>query len=84
MTFSIGDNYRLEDGLHYGVGKLLVHLFAAIFRIAQIAKAHRHAVELGGNGAQVVAGSPLNALLQFALAYAASGGGVRRMGRMME
>ena len=63
MTFGIGDDHRLEDRLHHGIGKLLVHLFAAIFRVAQIAKPHCHAVELGSNGAQVVPGSPLDALL---------------------
>jgi hypothetical protein len=72
--FGVGDDHRLEDGLHHGIGKLLVHLLAAIFGVAQVAKPHRHAIELGGNRAQVIPGSPLDALLQFALTDAASGG----------
>ncbi len=74
LPFCVGDDHRLEDGLHHGIGKLLVHLLAAIFGIAQVAQPHRHAVELGSNRAQVIPGSPLDALLQFALSDAASSG----------
>ena len=71
MPFRIGDDHRLENGLHHGIGKLLVHLLAAKFGVAEVAKPHGHAVEFGSNGAQVILGSPLDALLQFSLADAA-------------
>src|ERR1700733_8771981 len=75
MSFRVGDDHRLEDGLHHSIGKLLVHLLAAKFGVAEVAQPHRHAVELGGNGAQVVVGSPLDTLLQFPLSDAASSSG---------
>ena len=74
VPLGVGDDHRLEDGLHHGIRKLMVHLLAAIFGIPQVANPHRHAIEFCGNRAQVIPGSPFDALLQFALPDAASGG----------
>src|ERR1700677_443942 len=75
MSFRVGDHHRLEDGLHHGIGKLLVHLLAAKLSVAEVAQPHRHAVEFGSNGAQVIVGSPFDTLLQLSLSDATSSSG---------
>ncbi len=68
VAFCVGDDDWLEDGLDDGVGELLIHLAAAGFSFAEVAEADGEAVDFGGYGAEVVAGSPLDAMLKIAAA----------------
>ena len=47
--------------------KLVFHLPAAGFGLAQVAHADGEAVDLGGDGAEVVAGTPLDARVEISL-----------------
>ena len=68
LTLPVGDDDRLENGAHDRVDELKLHLAAARFCFAKVAQADGETVELGSDGAEVVFGTPLDALMEIALA----------------
>ena len=68
LTLAVGDDDRLENGAHDRVDELELHLPAARFGFAKVAQADGETVELGSDGAEVVFGTPLDALMEIALA----------------
>ena len=72
LALAVGDDDGLEDGTDDGVDELEFHLTAAGFGFAEVAEADGETVEFGGDGAEIVFGTPLDALVEVALADAAS------------
>jgi len=71
LTFAVGDDDGLKDGLEDGVGELEFHLSAAHFGFAEFTEANGEAVHLLGNLPEAVAGVPLGAMGEVALGDAA-------------
>jgi len=68
MPLGIRNNHGLKYGVNHGVAELLIHLPPSGFGFAQIAQPHGHAIDLSGNGPQVVARAPLDPMRQVAAA----------------
>ncbi len=75
LALAVGDDDGLEDGADDGIAELELHLAAAGFGFAKVAQADGETVELGGDGAEVVFGSPFDALMKVALTDAAGHAG---------
>ncbi len=68
VALGICNNDGFEDGLNDRVRELLFHLTAAAFSFAEVSEPDGEAVDFGGDGAEVVAGAPFDAMLKVAAA----------------
>ena len=68
VAFGIRNNDGLKYGLHDGIGELLLHLAASALGFAEVAKTDSEAVDFGRDSAEVIAGAPLDAMLEIAAA----------------
>ena len=64
VSLAVGHDDGLKNRLQHGVRKLKLHLPASRFGIAQLAQAHRNAVQLAGDHAEIVAAAPIHAVFQ--------------------